>query len=231
MPETLAEPRRYERKFLVDRMSYPGFENLLLTHREAFRQAHGPRQVNNIYFDTFGLTAYEDSLSGNSAKRKYRIRWYGPHDEDGEITGAALELKIKEGTLGRKVRYLLPAFRYSDVLAPRAFLDLIRQAGMAPGHLEQLACMQPVLANSYRRKYHVSIDRRFRFTSDFDLLSTRPAFPRHISSSRIRPFDNVIVELKYDQRDDEAAQSIVQAFPLRVQTCSKFAIGMQMCRL
>lgn len=91
--------------------------------------------------------------------------------------------------------------------------------------------MQPVLLNGYRRTYHLSADRRFRFTSDFDLVSTRPALPRHICSSRIRPLDDVIVELKYAQHDEEAAESILQAFALRVQTCSKFALGMQMCRL
>lgn len=230
MRETQPESHRYERKFVMGRMNYSRFENFLLTHREVFREAHSPRQINNIYFDTFGLTAYETNLSGNSAKKKYRIRWYGPRDEGGDVAGATLEIKIKEGTLNRKIHYPMPAFRCSDVLVPRAFLDLIKRAGMAPRHFEELACMQPVLINSYHRKYHLSIDRRFRFTSDFDLLSTRPAFAEYVSSSRIRPFDNVIVELKYAQHDDEAAESIIRAFPLRVQSCSKFTLGMQMCR-
>jgi hypothetical protein len=224
------EIHRYERKFLVDRMNYPGFENFLLTRPETFTRAYAPRRINNIYFDTPGLTAYEDNLGGNSAKRKYRIRWYGPADLGSEVAGAALEIKIKEGSLNRKVRYPLPSFRYADVVVPRAFLDLIRQAGMAPRHFEELACMQPVLLNSYQRKYHLSFDRRFRFTSDFDLVSAHPAFPQSLSSSRSRPFDSVIVELKYAQSDDEAAEAIIQAFPVRVRSCSKFMMGIQASR-
>jgi SPX domain protein involved in polyphosphate accumulation len=213
------------------RMNHGAFEHRLLAHPEAFTEAYAPRRVNNVYFDTFGLSAYEDILGGSSAKKKYRVRWYGPHDPRGEITGAALEIKVKSGALNGKISYPLPSLRYADILVPRTFLDLVAGAGLAPRHFETLACMQPVLVNSYRRRYHLSQDRRFRFTSDFDLSSARPAFPEHIASSRVRPLDEVIVEFKYARQDDEAAQSILQAFPLRVQTCSKFAMGMQMCRL
>lgn len=215
----------------MDRMNYPGFENLLRTHRETFIDAYSPRQINNIYFDTLDLTAYESNLSGNSAKKKYRIRWYGSRDMDSPIADATLEIKIKRGALNRKICYPMPTFSYVNLLTPHSFLDLIKQAGLSPNHFEELACMQPVLVNSYQRKYHLSMDRRFRFTSDSGILFRLPVVPKDISTSQFQFLDKIIVELKYAQHDDNDAESIIQRFPLRAQSCSKFSTGIRLCRL
>ncbi|MDO8811290.1 MAG: VTC domain-containing protein [Gallionella sp.] len=229
MRARLLEDYRYERKFVMNSMNYPRFENLLLTHPEAFKEAYSPRHINNIYFDTLALTQYENVLAGNHAKRKYRIRWYGPIDLDSPITGATLEIKIKEGALNRKIYYPLPAFLYADIHSPQSFLDLIRRAYLLPLHYEELACLQPVLINRYRRKYHLGIGHRFRFTSDFDILFASPESPQHLSSAHLQPFKRIIVELKYARQHDDDAERITQRFHLRPQSISKFALGIRLC--
>lgn len=216
---------RYERKFVMGSMDYPGFENLLGMHPEFFKEVYSPRYINNIYFDTFSLAQYEAILSGDFLKRKFRIRWYGPIGLDSIITGATLEIKIKEGALNRKIYYSLPPFIYSEILAPRAFLNLIKQLGLSPHDFEELACMQPVLINRYFRKYHLSDDQRFRFTSDFDISFASPEFLQQLMTSHLQPFKETIVELKYAPQHDDDAERITQSFSLRPQSFSKFALG------
>ena len=101
----LSNNLRYERKYAVSGISVHGVEEIIKNHPAFFKEIYEERYVNNIYLDTQNLTHYYDNVSGKSQRKKYRIRWY--HDLSGEIKHPVLEVKIKNGLLGRKESYVL----------------------------------------------------------------------------------------------------------------------------
>ena len=103
------ESFRYERKFLISQLSRHEIESIIRLHPAAFSEIYHQRFVNNIYFDTVGLSAYKDNLTGISDRLKVRIRWYG--DLFCLIEEPFLELKIKRGFLGGKLRFPLASFQ------------------------------------------------------------------------------------------------------------------------
>jgi VTC domain len=86
---TPALSKRVEQKFFVA----PQRETLALALLQRTCRpdpVHPHDQVNSLYFDTFDLDQHERSDSGDFAKDKVRIRWYGQeHDPHKTIVGAA----------------------------------------------------------------------------------------------------------------------------------------------
>ena len=69
---------RYERKFTVpNSFCYRIIEQFVKKNTALFREVFHVRQVNNIYFDTANLVAYNENVDGISERRKFRVRWYG----------------------------------------------------------------------------------------------------------------------------------------------------------
>ena len=99
---------RYERKFLIDGGSRQEIETALRVHPALFSRIFHPRFINNIYFDSFAMAAYSDAVSGHMNRAKLRIRWYG--DLFGPVERPVLEIKIKQGMVGRKESYPLKGF-------------------------------------------------------------------------------------------------------------------------
>ena len=96
---------RYERKFCISEINSQEVESIVNLHPAMFSEIFHKRSVNNIYFDSPELNNYFDNIDGNSRRIKIRIRWYGKLF--GEIEKPILEIKIKNGLLGRKSHYPL----------------------------------------------------------------------------------------------------------------------------
>jgi VTC domain len=219
---------RYERKYRSEDLSFSEALQVVRDHPMSFKTLHPDRQVNNIYFDTPELHFLRDNLYGVPQRRKYRIRWYG-HD----IVQAAqpvLEMKCKDGELGDKFMADLEALTLGD----RAQLAARFAQGYAAIHatqppLSSLAAqdLEPVLLNTYLRSYFISYNGKFRLTIDREM--------RHYAfgaRQTVLPFprcdEAVVLELKYDEADDDAFQRVAQRLPMRLARSSKYTIGMLM---
>ncbi|MBN1630824.1 MAG: VTC domain-containing protein, partial [Thermoleophilia bacterium] len=160
-------------------------------------------QVNSLYFDTPDLDQHERSLSGEHAKDKVRIRWYGEeHDPHrtratGGVDAAAarrlsgpaggcqdtvevwLELKSRRGFASTKQRLALP------VLAPALAFPVLGRGVVSSTTLTRTMAgfgfipggpLRPVVAISYWRYRFVEPETGFRISID-----------SHIRSSLIMP--------------------------------------------
>ena len=67
---------RIERKYRINSMCVNGINNLIRNNQYFFNPIFYPRQVNNLYFDTYDLESYWDNSEGNNERVKFRIRWY-----------------------------------------------------------------------------------------------------------------------------------------------------------
>ena len=168
----------------------------LLLSNLRFRKAYPSRKVNSLYFDNSKFSAIEDSLSGNSKRKKIRLRWYG---DLVKAIKPVLEIKLKQGQLSWKKLYLT-----SLKLNPNpdnwleAFASISNDLGaqtikkiLPPTH------SIPISLISYSREYYESFDGLIRATIDQDLtyrdqtLSQRPNFEIKRKSS-----NKLILEFK-----------------------------------
>lgn len=218
------EVARYERKFMVDAMSYHSVEQQIRVHPAVFSPIFHARYINNIYLDTNEFDFYFDNVSGKSSRRKARIRWYG--EIQGIIAKPVLEFKIREGMLGNKISFPLQSFHLNENLNAELLTSVLRNSDLPLWALENLLHFKPALLNRYRRKYFLSFDQRFRLTIDNELTyygigNNNNNFLETYTS------DDVIVELKYERKYDDIAPQVSNNLPFRLTKSSKYVNGME----
>ncbi|MEK7677782.1 MAG: polyphosphate polymerase domain-containing protein [Verrucomicrobiota bacterium] len=239
---------RYERKWLPTGLSMAEVLVMVRRHPAAFRPAYPERQVNNVYFDTPRLDHYFDHISGNSARVKVRLRWYGEFNAFG--ASPVLELKFKRGSaswkesfpwrgapprvarasgpLGWKESFPWPGARLEEVLshahAPHGWQEEI---DLPEAVRLRLRSLQPTLANRYHRHYFRSAVGGVRLTVDSNLgffgVSASNRGLQRLAGDGL----TTVLELKYHDSQTAAAAEIASGFPFRVRRCSKYVLGIQ----
>ena len=216
---------RYERKFVISGVSKPGIEQIVKSHPSAFSELFHERNVNNIYLDTPNLTFFLDNVAGKSRRKKVRIRWYG--DLYGRIEKPVLEFKLKAGAVGDKLSFQLHPFTLDENFDQNTLLETFASSNLPDWVREEILPLEPHLLNRYTRKYFLSFDKKFRTTIDNQLIY-------HDISRRNNSFikksvneTDVIVELKYDFKDDDMANSVSGNFPFRMTKSSKYVNGVE----
>lgn len=158
---------RYERKFFTPNLDRYEIESLIRLHPAAFSETYWERSVNNIYFDSFNMKSYFDNVFGAEKRVKVRIRWYG--DLFGKIAKPALEFKIKEGLLCNKLSFPLNEFSIDTDFSIQMLRDVFDSFDIPEMLKFHLKCIEPTLFNTYRRRYYLSRDHRYRLTLDSNL--------------------------------------------------------------
>lgn len=214
---------RYERKSFITSLSRHEVETLVKGHPAMFLEAYSPRYVNNIYFDTPNMDHYFANVDGVSNRLKVRIRWYG--NLFGIVEKPVLELKVKKGMLGGKLQYPLPSFTLNHELSRIKMQESLESATLPENLNEYLKSMNFALLNRYYRKYFISVDNKFRITLDNNLEYYRIKSHTNYFFDKTVDSENTVFELKYHEDDDNAAENIMNLFPLRVTKNSKYVSG------
>jgi len=214
---------RYERKFLISELDPHEIESLVKLHPAMFAQAYPPRLVNNIYFDSLDFKCYCETMIGASARTKVRIRWYG--DLLGPIEKPTLELKNKQALLGTKRSFPLSPFQLDETFDASSVTTALEASDLPPQFQLQLLSLRPWLINRYRRQYYLSADGCFRVTIDTEMAWYDPTGASVSLGPRYSDRFHTVVELKYDQYNDDHARSITNAFPFRLTRNSKYTNG------
>lgn len=218
---------RYERKFFIEGVDKHTLERVLRFHPAMFSEIFHERFVNNIYFDSMNLRAYQENLMGATERVKFRIRWYG--DLRGDIKKPTLELKIKNNMLGTKLSYPLKQFRLDEHLSHRLLQKEIFPHSGLPGWLaEGLKLLEPSLVNRYRRKYFLSADKRYRLTIDSDMEFYRIRHRNNSFIEKVGIGGGIVLELKYSGEDDDDAERITNNLPFRMTKNSKYVSGIDL---
>ena len=216
---------RYERKFFISELDRYELESIVKLHPAFFSEIHHQRFVNNIYFDTINMSNYLDNVIGISQRLKVRIRWYG--DLLGFIEKPVLELKIKKGFLGGKLRFPLDSFCLDSDYSLKVQQDIFAKSGVPDVLSEYLKTSHFALLNRYSRKYFESADHKFRITIDFDMKFYKMDSTNNSFIEKIVDHKNTVLELKYSDKDDEDARFITNYFPFRMTKSSKYVSGIE----
>jgi hypothetical protein len=223
---------RYEFKLRCESYLLDQVQAWVKLHTAHWCVTYSPRQVNNIYFDTYGHQCLNENMEGVGTRRKLRLRWYGP-DLD-IVTGAHLELKCRDGEVGWKETCSLDLSAEGDSLT----LDLTKQSwsdllgtiksvadARANLWLDHFTC--PVLVNHYQRAYYATADQTVRLTIDSKLWGFDQRFSARPNLRRPSPIaDCVIVEIKADCEHYARMANLLGDFPVRISRNSKYVQGM-----
>ena len=174
MPSSASESRE-ERKYPL-----PDARAALLT---AWLDARLPRDpqypvgvITSCYYDTAQLDAYQESVDGEFAKQKLRLRWYGnPIDP---FAGVWIELKSRAGASSQKIRARYPisglANQLGLVLPDRPVLTrwLRDMSELATSSLDPT--LQPAAFIRYQRIRWQSPDELLRASLDTQVQAANP---------------------------------------------------------
>lgn len=195
---------RYERKYLVESLDH----RIWLERIKAlgFLEAYPQRKIHNLYFDTPDFNFFYQAVNGHFNRKKIRLRWYND-----DISDCQLEVKIKQGELGRKDIYPIS---FDQVIDPA----LLRQKLT---HVSELQHLLPLLTasleNSYLRSYFVHPIFDIRLTIDTNLK-----FENDDQNNLL------IIELKYNDqpKTHHQASQIIQHLPIHLSQMSKYTMGL-----
>ena len=216
---------RYERKFFITGINSKDIDFIVKLHPAIFSEIFHERSVNNIYFDTPELNNYFDNIDGNMYRVKSRIRWYGR--TFGVIEKPVLELKIKNGLLGRKESYSLDTFKLDSHFNMQKIVQIIQNTNIPEFIAIGIKSSQPTLLNKYNRKYFLSADKRYRITIDTNQVFYRIGSQNNFFLNKIKNDVNVILELKYNIDADDDVNRITEYFPFRLTKSSKYISGVE----
>jgi len=215
-------PWRYERKYTFPESLFEPIQKSLQIHPAMFSAAYASRWINNIYFDSDSYRSYDESVSGQLDRKKYRIRWYGePHENAQNPT---VEVKIKHGALGRKELFSLGNFKVQCIDWRMHLAAALASSTVPPRIAIEIQNRRPVLFNRYLRQYMISGDGKFRLTLDRNISYFQSDFQWWGTESREA---NAVLEIKYHSNDDSEAMNICADLPLRLSKNSKFQNGIE----
>jgi len=216
---------RYERKFAVPALTPQAIEAIVKVNPAHFSEIYSERFVNNIYFDSFNLKSYFDRIDGVNNSLKIRIRWYGPLF--GYIETPVLELKIKNGPLGKKNSFVLRGFLFNDDFNLAKNQDVFRESDLPDFLKTGLASVEFSLLNHFKRKYFISADRDFRITIDSGVVYYKLKNHHNVFLHKISGGNGTVLELKYDQDKDDIVGGITNFLPFRMTRNSKYVNGVE----
>lgn len=216
------EQPRLEVKLACSRQSHPSILSAIRSGPVPIRPLHPTRVVNSLYFDTHDGQALAENLSGQSNRKKYRLRWYG-HTQSPEAP--VLECKIRENRFGTKKRLALGTpIHLLDCDHSTFMKTLLRQCTLE--WQDQLRDKVPVQWISYERAYFSTWDEQIRITVDRDLEAYDQRFSPTLTRMHRTPApDLTIIELKAPPECERDIQKIVANLPADVDKCSKFVLA------
>ena len=216
---------RFERKFVVTDLQKAELESQLRFHPAMFSEIYQERRVNNIYFDSSSMTNYYANVDGLQQRTKCRVRWYGKLM--GEVKKPVLELKIKDGLMGRKESYRLLPFSIDQDFDTEVIYEIFRKSKIPQMLVEDLMGLQPALLNRYTRKYFQSADANYRVTLDSELQYYRIDPHNNTFLNNWTDERTIVLELKYNHDNDQLAADVSSYFPFRMTKSSKYVNGIQ----
>lgn len=202
---------RYELKYHPKSLGYRDILQIIHQHPAGFTSLYPDRIINNVYFDSPDLQSFYESVNGVPTRKKYRLRWYGEGWSFAE--NPVIETKIKLNHLGDKVLRPWHSFPLPNIAEET---EAMKRESLLPKGFVRMS------TNRYKRSYFGTAEGLFRITIDRTL-----SFGSFLTGFSIpdTPENQLVVELKYDEKHHEDAEWIRQYIPFQRIRFSKYAQG------
>lgn len=224
---TTRTPKRIEIKDLLSIRDSPEIEAALLTSPLGFYSPYPPRQINSLYFDSYDFRAVEESLSGNSLRKKLRLRWYGTIENTRYPT---LESKCKKGHLSWKtLRETQLSIDLDASVWESAYLNENGESScLQTINNLPMSCTRATSLISYSRRYYESADGRLRITLDQDLTFRDQTVYSKPNLLHIRHHpEKLILEIKLAEQDFDLLRILSNHLSFVPRRFSKYCESLQ----
>jgi hypothetical protein len=218
MAKAVNNTYRFERKIVVNSHEYEDL--IFLFKSRGFNKLYPERNICNIYLDDLNYHSYLDNVDGNNKRLKHRIRWYG--NLFGLIKKITLEQKIKRGTVGKKINFKIEKeFLFTNNLDHIQLTKLIRSLLSSLKNKIFLSILYPTSINTYTRSYYSDSLSKFRITFDKNIKY----YSLHNKIKLQKSDERIIVEIKYDNENDNYTNEILNFLNFRLSKNSKYVNG------
>ena len=213
---------RFEKKFQTFSHYMDDVISFLRISPAGFSEIYKERKVNSIYFDTLDFQMYLNSIHGNAFRRKIRLRWY----DNARFVEPIIEIKEKNGTVGRKLKYETKKFDTKNKLFGSYISSFIENVNSErKTEIFNSKIFFPVLMCSYHRRYFLSSNSLTRITIDY-AISYNIINSDDTNNSINEYFDNaLVIECKFDS--NTSPENILENsfFPFFALRSSKYSNG------
>ncbi len=197
-------------------------------YNSPFKRKYDNRNVNSLYYDTINLDFANDNISGLSSRIKIRTRWYTKNnenflDEFCKSKDFRFEIKRKKNNYSDKIFFPKQYFETKNsVTDQRTFLKKELQNELSKFSELSHLILNDTFFVGYNREYfeHASSEN-LRLTIDKDLSCL--ICSKILNSKNIKIANNfIIVELKFNEYNEDLTKNILKNFPFRQVRSSKY---------
>ena len=175
---------RHEIKFILSKNQKAVLQSRLsaVMEKDSHSEKDGTYTVRSLYFDTYDLSCYNDSVSGVGIRKKYRLRTY-----NNDITLINREIKEREYNVTRKLTQTVDTSTVENILSGSTGFNGI-------------PLLQPVCICEYKREAYVSEPFDLRITFDTNITASFEC-EKFLSDDYfgipIMPDEMILMEIKY----------------------------------
>jgi SPX domain protein involved in polyphosphate accumulation len=228
------EDSRFELKYRLTYFQYLKVRNAIRPYMlmdSYTRRAPANRYlVRSLYFDTSDYRAYEQKMSGDCERVKFRLRTYDI--ESAETNPIRVELKLRQGNLMVKKNVFVPLGEYRYFMAHRHWKEVQDPITIEFERQSLTQGLNPVILVEYDREgYQTKSKSDLRITFDHRVRSAhaRTLFPAHVFFQMLMP-RSVVLEIKFKDSLPLWLGRLVREHGLKVIANSKYTQGLQIAR-
>ena len=209
--------KRIELKDVFKSSHLPWITKNISTSKFRISRCYPDRKINSIYFDNSKYSSLEESIEGNSIRKKIRLRWYGTKKIP---TPARLEIKNKRGLLSWKNFHKA---RYEVFTSAKSWPNFIQAKEVSVQNIFPLKNLAPKSIVSYDRSYFSSFDKKIRVTIDRNIKtfsqirSSRPNFKYGRCHLNL-----IILEIKIEEQNHKLLDKIKKDLHFTSMRFSKY---------
>ena len=179
--------------------------------------------MSSLYFDNINWSSVTDNITGIANRKKIRLRWYGQEEKNIPF----LELKIRDGRLGRKIAYPLRSLqdRLFSMDIGSIMAEVKRE--MIKQHVIIDEDLMSTLQVSYDREYYEDLDG-IRITIDQNIKFFGACSNQKLSTTLCTPYPYKVMEIKFHPSLKSRVSELMRPLHITTKRHSKYLVGLAM---
>jgi SPX domain protein involved in polyphosphate accumulation len=177
---------------------------------------HETRLVHSIYFDDIYFKAATDNLSGIENREKFRIRWYGEHQDAKVNFEVKKKIYLHTAKLTFNTNFLYSTIDIYNFLSLNSPLTSLLKEKMLK--LIGKNYLTPTLQTTYLRSYYSFSDIRLTFDKSLSYKS--------FQTNDVKKDTDCILEVKFHDKDQENVRDLLDNFEFVISRHSKYLKGL-----